>query len=149
MGEFMCVCFPFPELLVDVSQIWSLDGRVVQVLDRSKVVPLTRPGSLEVEDPSAPVLSADQYDSIGQERDANERARSSRQRYSIWGSAMPDVCTVRDVSWHSSEPALMSTAWDGPDGQSGSIAKHEWKGFGKNGLSLEDAIERSIAEAAQ
>lgn len=43
----------------------------------------------------------------------------------------------------------MSTAWDGPDGYSGSIAKHEWKGFGKNGLSLEDAIERSIAEAAR
>jgi hypothetical protein len=67
----------------------------------------------------------------------------------------------------------MSTAWDGPDGQHGSIAKHvsspgrggekiellrsnlvarprqEWKGYGKNGLSLEDAIEKSIAEAAR
>lgn len=75
----------------------------------------------------------------------------------------------------------MSTAWDGPDGQHGSLAKHvsvfvllggiflhdiertptkkitllplslsqEWKGFGKNGLSLEDAIEKSIQEASR
>lgn len=35
-----------------------------------------------------------------------------------------EVKTVRDVSWHSSEPAIMSTAWDGPDGQHGSLAKH-------------------------
>jgi hypothetical protein len=29
------------------------------------------------------------------------------------------------------------------------MIRQEWKGFGKNGLSLEDAIEKSIAEAAR
>lgn len=107
--------------------IWSLDGRVVQVLDRSKVIPLCKPGSIETSDPSAPIASADDgagANAEGQhEQNSGAQAARAARRY-MWSSGSPDVSTVRDVSWHSSEPALMSTAWDGPDGQSGSIAKH-------------------------
>jgi len=46
---------------------------------------------------------------------------------------------VRDVSWHSREPVLMSVVWgDGHEG--GNVAKHEWKGLGKNGMTLEDVV---------
>jgi len=48
---------------------------------------------------------------------------------------------VRDVSWHSREPVLMSVAWgDGYEG--GNVAKHEWKELGKNGMTLEDVVQR-------
>lgn len=128
--------------------IWSLDGRVVQVLDRSKVIPLCKSGTTEASDPSAPDVTDEAIDA--EEGDENLRRSTRAGRYArsyLWNSNSSEVSTVRDVSWHSSEPTLMSCAWSGSDGQSGSIAKHEWKGFGKNGLSLEDAIEKSIAEA--
>lgn len=119
---------------------------------------------MEAFDPSAAVTGTG-----GQEEDAASTRR--RRPDSMWNQSVSESSTVRDVSWHSSEPAIMSTAWDGPDGAHGSLAKHvslsrvqrilnrfltlvslslqEWKGFGKNGLSLEDAIEKSIAEAAR
>lgn len=120
--------------------IWSLDGNVVGVLDRSKARDIFARGEVDASDASAP------------ERDDSGLSRSGRTASSAAGfsrswsyESAPNV-TVRDVSWHSSESSIMSTAWDGPDSQRGSIAKHEWMGYGK-GTSLEDAFARSEAEA--
>ncbi|KDN37935.1 WD40 repeat-like protein [Tilletiaria anomala UBC 951] len=107
--------------------IWSLDGRTVQTLDRSRSMPLISPvpgRSRQPNDPSAP------------ESDPPVPSRDRRV-----------INTVRDVSWHSSEPSLMSTSWGSAGGDGGSVAKHEWKGFGKNGLTkLEDWVEKMRAE---
>lgn len=129
--------------------IWSLDGQVVQVLDRSKAVPLKQLNG-EASDPSAPVPS--QRDTLSARQRQEEESRMAADRYRrpyMYSGGGAQSTTVRDVSWHSSEPALMSTAWDGPAGEEGSVAKHEWKGFGKNGLNLEDAIERCRQESAR
>jgi hypothetical protein len=161
-----------------LQQIWSLDGQVVQVLDRSKVVPLCSPGSTRASDPSAAIPSPEDEAKDGEAcRTSPQASAGGASRYNrsyMWNQASSEICTVRDVSWHSSEPAMMSTAWDGPDGQHGSIAKHvsgkqmrrllcktltalhlfcfrlqEWKGFGRNGLNFEDALEKTIAEASR
>jgi hypothetical protein len=87
------------------------------VLDRSKVAPLCAPGTMEAYDPSAAVAS-----SAIEDDDAPSTRR--RRPESMWNHSVSESSTVRDVSWHSSEPAIMSTAWDGPDGQHGSLAKH-------------------------
>lgn len=108
--------------------IWSLDGRIVQVLDRSLSQPLRAPGRREFNDPSAP-----EPPPVGRIEDPYA---DSRKR------------VVRDVAWHSHEPTLMSTCWDLSAGyrRGGSIAKHEWKGLGKNGLNtLEDWAEHHDA----
>ncbi|KAF7347354.1 WD-REPEATS-REGION domain-containing protein [Mycena venus] len=95
--------------------IWSLDGQVVQVLDRAKTFPMSF-------DPSA----AEPERAYGQET---------------------NVC-VRDVSWHSQEPVLMSAGWE--SGRGGSrVARHEWKGLSKMGGSIEDWIEKKHAEAQE
>ena len=57
------------------------------------------------------------------------------------------ICTVRDVSWHPQEPSLMSTAWDGNEGESGSIAKHELADWSKRHMSLEDIQSQRLLEA--
>ncbi|KAI0003806.1 WD40-repeat-containing domain protein [Russula compacta] len=95
--------------------IWSLDGRVVQVLDRSKTLPMSfDPSASEVERPSIP----------------------SR------------VVCVRDVSWHTKEPVLMSVAWS--SGHGGSIvARHEWKGLLKMPGALEDLVEKQRLESQE
>ena len=54
---------------------------------------------------------------------------------------------VRDVSWHSREPVMMSAAW-GNHG-TGSVARHEWKGLTKMNGRLEDWEERRVAEAVE
>lgn len=113
--------------------IWHLDGRVVQVLDRNLARPLSATSSSTPTDPSAP-----------ERADAPPQRRNSARR-NFYGRS--DSSTVRDVSWHSSEPSLMSTSWEGAtDG--GSIAKHEWKNWRKMGCSFEDAIEKTRLEAA-
>ncbi|KAF7302962.1 WD-REPEATS-REGION domain-containing protein [Mycena kentingensis (nom. inval.)] len=95
--------------------IWSLDGRIVQVLDRSKTFPMS-------------------FDPSGEEP-------------GVPRGVDLDAC-VRDVSWHSQEPVLMSAAWEG--GRGGSrVARHEWKGLSKLGGSLEDWVEREQAHAAE
>ncbi|KAJ6520392.1 WD40-repeat-containing domain protein [Mycena sanguinolenta] len=92
--------------------IWSLDGQVVQVLDRIRTLPLSFDAS-----------GAEPGKAYGQ--DSN-------------------VC-VRDVSWHSQEPVLMSAGWEG--GRGGSrVARHEWKGLSKMGGSLEDWIQKEAQE---
>ncbi|KAI3627698.1 hypothetical protein CBS14141_001699 [Malassezia furfur] len=100
--------------------IWSLDGRVVQVIDRNYVHPLQHDDG-RASDPFAP------------EWDLPPARRAQRShfvpRYGRMRSASQrDKCIVRDVSWHSDEPTLMSTSWDGGDGQAGSVAQHRWRG---------------------
>jgi len=56
---------------------------------------------------------------------------------------------VRDVSWHPREPVLMSVAWTANGSDGGSVARHEWKGMGKNGMSLEDVVERDGLESTE
>jgi len=92
--------------------IWSLDGTIVQVLDRSKTLPI-------FVDPS------------GTERTTEGHGRT-------------DLC-VRDVSWHSQEPVLMSAAWESR--RDGSVvARHEWKGLMKMRGALEDWNEKTRLE---
>lgn len=89
--------------------VWSLDGRVVSVLDRQESHPLIHPETGEYNDPS-------DYDL----RTTTKRAAAGRRAR---GS------TVRDVSWHPYEPMMMSTAWEeGRGSVAGSIALHEWAG---------------------
>lgn len=135
--------------------IWSLDGKVVKVLDRSKARGLFESAD-QAADPSAPEWTSAEDAaaattagaSEGAPRRAGLRARPATTTTSSSGGGGGGggyATTVRDVSWHSSEASIMSTAWDGSDGQSGSIAKHEWKPFGK-GTSLEDAFARQREE---
>ncbi|CDU23320.1 uncharacterized protein SPSC_01949 [Sporisorium scitamineum] len=63
------------------------------------------------------------------------------------GGGSGGVCTVRDVSWHPQEPSLMSTAWDGNEGESGSIAKHELADWSKRHMTLEDVQAQMALEA--
>lgn len=103
----------FPSL----PQIWSLDGRVVQVLDRAQTLPISF-------DPSEP----------------DPPPRTSTRR------AYASLC-VRDVSWHSSQPVMLSAAW-GAHGES-TVARHEWKGLSKMNYKLEDWTDKAKAEAAE
>ncbi|KIY50649.1 WD40 repeat-like protein, partial [Fistulina hepatica ATCC 64428] len=98
--------------------IWSLDGRVVQVLDRANTLPMSF-------DPSAPEVRDDHS--------------TQRRRLSV---------TVRDVSWHSQEPVLLSAGWEGNTGGS-IVARHEWKGLTKLHGSLEDWVEKSHQESKE
>ncbi|KDQ20274.1 hypothetical protein BOTBODRAFT_27695 [Botryobasidium botryosum FD-172 SS1] len=93
--------------------VWSLDGRIVQVINRAHTLPISF-------DPSDENPSPDRY-------------KGPHYR----------LACVRDVSWHSREPVLMSCAWDDYSEYS-TVARHEWKGFGKNGMTLEDVVEREI-----
>ncbi|KAI0825009.1 WD40 repeat-like protein [Trametes gibbosa] len=99
--------------------IWSLDGRVVEVLDRSYTQPMA-------EDPSG----AEPTEFV-----------ASRVR----------PC-VRDVSWHSQQPILMSTGWLGRrwgSSEGSVIARHEFKGMSKLKGGLEDWVQQSKAEGAE
>ncbi|GAA6054137.1 hypothetical protein JCM3770_003214 [Rhodotorula araucariae] len=102
--------------------IYSLDGRIVQVLDRAQAHPLLDRVTGAYADPSELRLRA--------------AGRTGRTRY------MPP--TVRDVSWHPFEPKMMSTAWEDAGDVEGSIALHEWAGTGE---ALEDRVERAALEA--
>ncbi|KAF9270723.1 WD40 repeat-like protein [Marasmius fiardii PR-910] len=94
--------------------IWSLDGTIVQVLDRKKTLPM------------AVDYTGPEYGYTSLERGA----------------------CVRDVSWHSQQPVLMSAAWEGS--RSGStLARHDWKGLSKMAGSLEDWNEKRKQEQAE
>lgn len=41
----------------------------------------------------------------------------------------------------------MSVAWASGNYDGGSVARHEWKGLGRNGMKLEDVVERDALEA--
>ncbi|KAK8844784.1 hypothetical protein IAR55_006634 [Kwoniella newhampshirensis] len=112
--------------------IWSLDGQVVQVLNRAESEPL-QTATGEYSDPSAPSRRS-------------QNPRYSVQPYESYGMGY----TVRDVAWHGYEPTLMSTCWevDGGYRRGGTVAKHEWKGLGKGGMGkLEDWVEKKKQEA--
>ncbi|KAI4528778.1 WD40 repeat-like protein [Schizophyllum commune Loenen D] len=94
--------------------IWSLDGQIVQILDRGLTLPMSY-------DPS--------------EREPPPRTHR-----------LP--CIVRDVSWHSQEPILMSAAWESRSSGS-TVAQHHWKGLAKMRYNLEDWNERERAERAE
>jgi len=100
--------------------IWSLDGQIVEVLDRANTAPMSF-------DPSAPQLA-----SIG-----------SGPRKRVY---------VRDVSWHSQQPVMMSAGWVGGGGWSSReesvIARHEWKGLNKMNYALGDYVEKQKSERA-
>ncbi|WFD42351.1 hypothetical protein MPSI1_000993 [Malassezia psittaci] len=98
--------------------IWSLDGQVAQVIDRNQVHPMHTSDGYSC-DPTAPedLLPAPQQ---------ARRNRSTSRLGRIRRPTNREQCIVRDVSWHSDEPTLMSTAWDS-DGQTGSVAQHQWK----------------------
>ncbi|KAK4055503.1 secretory subunit [Microbotryomycetes sp. JL201] len=101
--------------------IWSLDGQVVQTIDRKYTHPLLDGQTGDYNDPSSYKLRS-------------TRAPPARGYGRV----------VRDVSWHPTRPELMSTAWS--EGQiEGSIARHEWKGA--LGESVEDMVERHRLEA--
>ncbi|KAF9245903.1 WD40 repeat-like protein [Melanogaster broomeanus] len=96
--------------------IWSLDGRLVQILDRSQCLPISV-------DPSGPELGP-----LSGPRAA--------------------VC-VRDVSWSSKEPVLMSVGWENSRVGGSVVARHEWKGLSKMAYSLEDFNEKQRTERTQ
>ncbi|CBQ68109.1 conserved hypothetical protein [Sporisorium reilianum SRZ2] len=77
-------------------------------------------------------------------RGAGGGGRAGRGHRGTGGAA---ACTVRDVSWHPQEPSLMSTAWDGSEGESGSIAKHELADWSKRHMTLEDVQAQKALEA--
>ncbi|KAF9556421.1 WD40 repeat-like protein [Agrocybe pediades] len=100
--------------------IWSLDGTIVHVLDRSKTLPASfSPSGIEPEPPRRRGLS--DYDTY--------------------------TC-VRDVSWHSQEPVMLSAGWEHARGGT-VIARHEFKGLSKTTRSLEDWVEKEHSEAAE
>ncbi|WWC90218.1 uncharacterized protein L201_005151 [Kwoniella dendrophila CBS 6074] len=111
--------------------IWSLDGRVVQVLNRAESLPLKQNGVYSDPSISDPII--------------NSTSSRGNQSYETYGMGY----TVRDVAWHGYEPTLMSTCWEtnGHYRRGGNVAKHEWKGLGKGGLNrLEDWVEKKKSE---
>jgi len=55
---------------------------------------------------------------------------------------------VRDVSWHSQQPVLMSCAW-GDRSRKSHVSRHEWKGLGRLGGKLEDWVEMTQRENSE
>jgi DDB1- and CUL4-associated factor 11 len=96
--------------------IWSLDGTLVQRLDRHRTLPIWA-------DPSGVEESA-------------------RPASSIYGSC------VRDASWSSEEPVLISAAWESQRHGS-TLARHEFKGLSKMSYSLEDWEQKRRDEGAE
>ncbi|KIO08498.1 hypothetical protein M404DRAFT_133750 [Pisolithus tinctorius Marx 270] len=93
--------------------IWSLDGRIVKVLDRSETLPMS-------------------YHPSGPELQPLPRSHT--------------VVCVRDVSWSSTVPVMMSVGWEGSRAGGSIVARHEWKGLSKMSYSLEDWVEKQRAE---
>lgn len=98
------------------SQIWSVDGHLVQRIDSRKSLHITT-------SPSGPEPVLDPYE-------VPEQMGQS---------------VVRDVSWNSQQPVLMSCAW-GDRFRKSHVSQHEWKGLGKLGGKLEDWVEKSQRE---
>lgn len=110
--------------------IWHLDGRIAQVLDRSKSRPLNRehrPTSTDKDDPAVGGTAPSEFNDPAAPVTAEELARNRRRN-----ARELDRFTVRDVSWHPYEPTLMSTCWGGTGASAeGSLAMHHWLGEGK------------------
>lgn len=104
--------------------IWSLDGTVVQKIDRRHVIEMGH-------DPSDTEAPAPESDPLP--------ARRNRHNQTV----------VRDVAWHSQEPVLMTCSWASDRRHTSDVAKHEWKGLNKLGGRLEDFVAREAAEARE
>lgn len=63
------------------------------------------------------------------------------------GSSYHKIC-VRDVSWHSQEPVMMSVGWESTRNGS-TVARHEWKGLSKMSNILEDWVQRQEDERGE
>jgi WD repeat-containing protein 23 len=101
------------------SQIWSVDGHLVQRINSRKSMPITN-------SPSGPEPELDPYE-------VPEQMGQS---------------VVRDVSWHSQQPVIMSCAW-GDRFSKSHVSRHEWKGLGKLGGKLEDWVEKTQQESVE
>jgi len=102
-----------------VLHIWSVDGHLVQRINSRRAMDMTA-------SPSGPEPELDLYEVPGQ-----------------MGQSV-----VRDVSWNSQQPVLMSCAWGDRLGKS-HVSRHEWKGLGKLGGKLEDWVEKSQRERVE
>lgn len=105
-----------------------MDGRVVQVLDRSKTLPISF-------DPSDP-----------DPQDAPTASRSVVVRDVSWHShvSFPLPPCFSLLSLRHQQPVLMSAGWQNSGGKS-VVARHEWKGLSKL-RRLEDWIAKEREE---
>ena len=115
-----------------MEQIWSLDGRIVQILDRTHTLPMTF-------DPSAPQLGQLKGDGHAVcVRDVSWHTKVSGLNFN---------CVDLGQS-SSQEPVIMSAGWEGSYGQS-LVARHEWKGLSKIGGRLEDHVTKELEEKSE
>lgn len=105
-------------------QIWSLDGTVVQKIDRRNVIEMGHDPA-DTEEPAGEITPLS--------------TRGNRRNHTV----------VRDVAWHSQEPVLMSCSWASERRATSDVARHEWKGLNKLGGRLEDFVAREEAEAKE
>ncbi|EJD47958.1 WD40 repeat-like protein [Auricularia subglabra TFB-10046 SS5] len=109
--------------------VWSLDGRVVQVIDRSHTLPISL-------DPSG----------------VDPEELPPRQEPISRPGRRPTGIVVRDVSWHPQQPVLLSSAWESQTMKS-NVARHEWKGLSKHARTrpraLEDLVEVQLEESRE
>jgi DDB1- and CUL4-associated factor 11 len=64
------------------------------------------------------------------------------------GGRQNDSTCVRDVSWHTHEPVMLSAGWEGRMGGS-IVAKHEWKGISKTELMSRNGLEDWNTKASE
>ncbi|KAI0727844.1 WD40-repeat-containing domain protein [Fomitopsis betulina] len=99
--------------------IWSLDGRVVQVLNRSNTLPMSS-------EPSGP-----------EPLEHTPNRRKVCVRDVSWHREQPVLMSAGwlGVRWNHREGSL--------------VARHEWKGLSKMGHRLEDHVERDQQETSE
>ena len=107
--------------------IWSVQGHIVQVIDRRYSNSLARfdeKGEIVPNDPSTP---------------ENIRTNHAVNRPPI----------IRDVSWNPQygNPYIMSTSWDWDE--SGSLCYHEYKSLTKMQNNIEDWVEKQYSESLE
>lgn len=99
--------------------IWSINGELIQVIDRKYAMDMENHENTKYNDPSAP-----EYSNSSNSRSGNHSRRP----------------IIRDVSWSSTDCNLMSSAWEWDE--SGSVARHDWKELNKMNYSLESWVEK-------
>jgi DDB1- and CUL4-associated factor 11 len=125
-------------------QIYSLDGRVVQVLDRRRSLPISFDPSDR--DPGEPLRG--RHGSAVCVRDVSWH---SQVRILFVSGDHKFLAHNSDIILLYQEPVLMSVGWESGHGRS-SVARHEWKGIGKLGDGMgkiEDHVEKQKLERAE
>ncbi|KAG0147111.1 hypothetical protein CROQUDRAFT_656401 [Cronartium quercuum f. sp. fusiforme G11] len=107
--------------------IWNLDGTIAQVINRTKAVPLVK--SNETKSSGLLRHYNDPFEIPSRINSNEEGIRTSIYRHIFYG--YDDSMTVRDISWNPNEPSLISTAWGGNNGATGSLALHPFMSFEK------------------